>query len=61
MLIFFIVTSSFIKESGVDVQRPQAQTASPQDKINILIAYHRRRAGVDGQEVVVRAACCAPC
>jgi biopolymer transport protein ExbD len=38
MLIFFIVTSSFIKEAGVEVQRPQAQTASPQDKGNILIA-----------------------
>lgn len=38
MLIFFIVTSSFIKESGVEVQRPQAETASPQDKGNILIA-----------------------
>ena len=38
MLIFFIVTSSFIKESGVEVQRPQADTASTQDKGNILIA-----------------------
>lgn len=38
MLIFFIVTSSFTKESGVEVQRPQAQTASPQDRGNILIA-----------------------
>jgi biopolymer transport protein ExbD len=38
MLIFFIVTSSFIKESGVEVQRPQAETANPQDKGNILIA-----------------------
>ncbi|MDN5515131.1 MAG: biopolymer transporter ExbD, partial [Pseudomonas sp.] len=38
MLIFFIVTSSFIRESGVEVQRPQAETASPQDKGNILIA-----------------------
>ncbi|MBU2157455.1 MAG: biopolymer transporter ExbD [Gammaproteobacteria bacterium] len=38
MLIFFIVTSSFIKEAGVEVQRPQAETASPQDKGNILIA-----------------------
>jgi biopolymer transport protein ExbD len=38
MLIFFIVTSSFIKEAGVEVQRPQAQTANPQDKGNILIA-----------------------
>ena len=38
MLIFFIVTSSFIRESGVEVQRPQAETDSPQDKGNILIA-----------------------
>src|SRR5690606_37870604 len=38
MLIFFIVTSSFIKESGVEVQRPQADTASTQDKGNIFIA-----------------------
>lgn len=38
MLIFFIVTSSFIRESGVEVQRPQADTASAQDKGNILIA-----------------------
>jgi biopolymer transport protein ExbD len=38
MLIFFIVTSSFIKESGIEVQRPEAQSASPQDKGNILIA-----------------------
>ena len=38
MLIFFIVTSSFIKESGMEVNRPQADTASAQDKGNILIA-----------------------
>lgn len=38
MLIFFIVTSSFIKESGVEVNRPQADTASSQEKGNILIA-----------------------
>ncbi|HKM26702.1 MAG TPA: biopolymer transporter ExbD, partial [Thiopseudomonas sp.] len=38
MLIFFIVTSSFIKESGIEVNRPQADTASSQEKGNILIA-----------------------
>ena len=37
MLIFFIVTSSFIKESGVEVNRPQAETAAAQDTGNILI------------------------
>ena len=38
MLIFFIVTSSFIKESGVEVNRPQADSAGAQDQGNILIA-----------------------
>ena len=27
MLIFFIVTTSFIKESGIEVNRPNAETA----------------------------------
>lgn len=38
MLIFFIVTTSFVKESGVTVNTPQATTASKQDKANIFIA-----------------------
>jgi biopolymer transport protein ExbD len=38
MLIFFIVTASFIKEAGIDVNRPDAQTAVAQEKANILIA-----------------------
>ena len=36
MLIFFIVTTSFVKEAGVDVSRPGAETGSPQ-KANIMI------------------------
>ena len=38
MLIFFIVTTSFVKESGVSVSAPQAQTASQQENTNIFIA-----------------------
>jgi len=38
MLIFFIVTASFVKESGIDVNRPDAQTAQPKDRANILVA-----------------------
>jgi len=38
MLIFFIVTASFVKEAGVDVIRPPAKTAISKDKGNILIA-----------------------
>jgi biopolymer transport protein ExbD len=38
MLIFFIVTATFVKEAGVDVLRPLASTAERQDLANILIA-----------------------
>ncbi|RLA03650.1 MAG: biopolymer transporter ExbD [Gammaproteobacteria bacterium] len=38
MLIFFIVTTSFVKESGIDVNTPQAQSASKQDDSNIFVA-----------------------
>ena len=38
MLIFFIVTATFIKEAGIDVNRPDAATAVKQEKANILIA-----------------------
>ena len=38
MLIFFIVTASFIKEAGVEVNRPDASTSSKKENVNILIA-----------------------
>jgi len=38
MLIFFIVTASFVKEAGIDVNRPQAATAVKKERANILIA-----------------------
>ena len=38
LLIFFLVTTSFVKESGVTVSTPQAQTASQQENTNIFIA-----------------------
>jgi biopolymer transport protein ExbD len=38
MLIFFIVTTSFVKESGVTVNTPQASTAANQENANIFIA-----------------------
>ena len=37
MLIFFIVTSTFVKESGVDVTRPNAETAAPTDASSIQV------------------------
>ena len=38
MLIFFIVTATFIKEAGIDVDKPEAATAVVQEKASILIA-----------------------
>ena len=37
MLIFFIVTSTFVKESGVDVSRPNADTAVVTESNSIQI------------------------
>ncbi len=41
LLIFFIVTASFVKEAGIDVNRPDAATATKKDKANILIAISK--------------------
>ena len=38
MLIFFIVTTSFIKETGINPNRPEAETAIRAEQGNILIA-----------------------
>jgi biopolymer transport protein ExbD len=38
MLIFFIVTASFVKEAGIDVNRPDAATAERKERGNILVA-----------------------
>jgi len=38
LLIFFIITTSFIKEAGITVTKQQAATAESKDTGNILIA-----------------------
>ena len=38
MLIFFIVTTSFVKEAGIAVNSPEAETAEQRDNANIFIA-----------------------
>ncbi|EAT15720.1 biopolymer transporter ExbD [Desulfuromonas acetoxidans] len=38
LLIFFVVTTSFVREAGVDVQRPIAQTAETRDSTNMVLA-----------------------
>ncbi|SFF54399.1 outer membrane transport energization protein ExbD [Fontimonas thermophila] len=38
MLIFFIVTTTFVRESGIKINRPAAKTAVKQEQTNILVA-----------------------
>ena len=38
LLIFFIVTANFIKEPGLEVNRPDSETAEPTENAAILIA-----------------------
>lgn len=55
LLIFFIVTSSFIKEPGVSVLRPTAQSATHQERGNILIAVRPDgEVWIDKKRVAVR-------
>jgi len=56
LLIFFIVTTSFVRETGIEVNRPSASTAVAQKKGNILIGINE--AGLvffDNKEIDVRA------
>jgi biopolymer transport protein ExbD len=56
MLIFFIVTASFIKEAGIEVNRPEASTSQPKENVNILIAINaNNEIWMDKRRIDVRA------
>jgi len=38
MLIFFIVTATFIKQAGIDVTRPEALTSEQRPAVSVLVA-----------------------
>ena len=55
MLIFFIVTANFIKEPGLEVNRPDAETSTIQENAAILIAIGANDdIWIDGRRVDVR-------
>jgi biopolymer transport protein ExbD len=62
LLIFFIVTTTFVEETGVDVDKPQAASAASLDKNSILLAvtpqgqvvYGGEEIGVSGVRPLVR-------
>ncbi|HEY1172111.1 MAG TPA: biopolymer transporter ExbD [Verrucomicrobiae bacterium] len=61
LLIFFIVTTVFVEETGVDVDKPQAASAQQLEKNSILIAitsknqivYGGREIGIAGVRPLV--------
>jgi len=61
LLIFFIVTTVFVEETGVEIQKPQAASARDMDKHSIMIAltadgkvvFGGREIGVNGVRGVV--------
>jgi len=56
LLIFFLVTTSFVKETGVDINRPTASTAVSKDKAGILIGITGdNRVFMDNREIDSRA------
>lgn len=56
LLIFFIVTTSFVKETGIDVNRPSASTAEKKSKGNILLAIKDNgEIWMDNRQIDVRA------
>ena len=55
MLIFFIVTASFVKEAGIDITRPPAATAERKERGNILVAITANdQIWIDRRQVDVR-------
>jgi len=56
MLIFFIVTASFVKEAGIDVHRQQAVSAEFKETANVVVAITESgQIWIDGRPVDVRA------
>ena len=65
LLIFFISTTAFVEMPGVQVDTPQAATASQLDKNSIIfavtgdgkVAYGKKEIGVEGVRAQVKRLC----
>ncbi len=56
LLIFFLVTTSFVKESGVDVQRPEAASAEVKEETNLVIGVTKDNlVYIEGKPIDIRA------
>jgi len=56
LLIFFLVTTSFVKETGIEVSRPTAATAVQKEKATLLVGIDQdNRVYFDHREIDIRA------
>jgi biopolymer transport protein ExbD len=55
LLIFFIVTTSFVREAGVEVERPSAQSAETKAKASVILGLTAQgRVFVEGRSLDIR-------
>ncbi|WP_432459904.1 ExbD/TolR family protein [Agarivorans sp. QJM3NY_25] len=55
MLIFFIVSTSFVREAGIEVNRPQSQTSTEQSQGAVMVALSAEaEIWLDGQAIDIR-------
>ena len=55
LLIFFVVTTSFVKETGIDVQRSTAATAERKERGNIMLGISAEgQVYMEGKRIDVR-------
>jgi len=62
LLIFFIVTTTFVEQTGIEVDKPQAASSVQLEKTSILLAltekgevvYGGREIGVSGVQTLVK-------
>ena len=56
LLIFFIISASFINVSGIDINRPSAKTTVKEDKANVFVAISaKNEVWVDRKQIDIRA------
>jgi len=56
LLIFFLVSTSFVRETGIEINRPTAATAEKHQKDNILVAINSEgQIYMDNRSIDVRA------
>lgn len=56
LVLFFVATASFIRETGVDVNRPTARSAEQQEKGNIIVSVTKNgEVWIDRRKIDMRA------